>query len=245
MRTELRHGALAGLAGGAALAAVLLVAGEGPLQTAIDLEPGGGEEVISRAGQRVGGVVAALLVGVALGLVLAVAVTVLRRRRSGDAWPTSLGLAAGAFAILQLVPFLKYPPNPPGVGDSASVGRRTMLYAVLLGWSLLSAWAGWRARRWLAGRGAPPHLATPAAIATAGVLVLFAVAVLPAGPDPDAVPASVVWSFRVASLGGWCAYWAVAGTVFAWLSMPGTLRRTRPFDSLGAGPQREEAAPRP
>ena len=222
MRVQLRYGALAGLAGGAAMSVVLLLAGEGPLQRAIDLEPAGGEEAVSRAGQRVGGVVAALVVGVALGLVFAVVVAALRRQRP-------LAVAAAGFVALHLVPFLKYPPNPPGVGESGTVGRRTALYVLLLAWGLVSVWAGWRARRWLELRDVPPPVAQPAAVAIVVSLVLFALVVLPAGPDPDAVPASVVWNFRMASLGGWAAYWSVLATVFGWLILPG-LRRSRTPD---------------
>ncbi len=227
MRTQLRNGALAGLAGGVATSVVLLVAGEGPLQRAIDLEPGGGEELVSRSGQRVGGVIAALLVGVALGLVFAVVTAALRRHRP-------LAVAACGFVALQLVPFLKYPPNPPGIGETETVGRRTALYLVLLAWGLVSLWAGWRARRWLENRDVPPPLAQPAAVATVVALILFALAVLPAGPSPDAVPAGVVWNFRMASLAGWAAYWSVLGTVFGWLTLPAGLRRSRALDGVAA-----------
>ncbi|MCA1691694.1 MAG: CbtA family protein, partial [Actinobacteria bacterium] len=57
-------------------------------------------------------------------------------------------------------------------------------------------------------------------------LILFALIALPGGPSPDAVPASVVWSFRLASLGGWAAYWAVLAAVFGLLSPPAELRHT-------------------
>ena len=225
MRTQLRYGALAGLAGGAAMSLVLLLSGEGPLQRAIDLEPAGGEELVSRSGQRVCGVVAALLVGAALGLVFAVVVAALRRARP-------LAVAACGFAALQLIPFLKYPPNPPGIGESETVGRRTALYLLLLGWGVVSVWAGWRARRWLAQRHVAPPLAQAAAVGTVVALVLFALAVLPPGPNPDAVPASVVWDFRIASLAGWAAYWSVLGTVFGWLAVPAGLRGLRRVPSL-------------
>ena len=215
MRTELRHGALAGLAGSTALAVVLLVAGERPLQRAIELETGRGEEVVTRAGQLLGGVAASLLVGVALGLVFAVA----RRAVRVDDWSAGVRLAIVAFMALHLVPLLKYPPNPPGVGQSETVGRRTALYLVLLAWSVLATWAGWRTRQWLAGRAVPRHLAVPATAVTVIALVGFAFAVLPAGPDPDSVPASVVWSFRLASAAGWATFWLVLGTVHGWLAV--------------------------
>ena len=38
---------------------------------------------------------------------------------------TALWLAAAAFVVVYLVPFLKYPANPPAVGDPDTIGRRT------------------------------------------------------------------------------------------------------------------------
>ena len=236
MSAHLRNGALAGLAGGAALAAVLLVAGEGPLQRAIDLEPAGGGELITRTGQRAGGVVAALLVGAVLGVAFSVALALIRRPSSPatDSWLAPVGWAALAFTVLHLVPFLKYPPNPPGIGESGTVGRRTGLYLALLAWSVVAAWAGSRARRWLTRRGHTDAVARPGAVAVTAGLLLVAFAFLPAGPDPDAVPASIVWSFRLASIGGWAGFWAVTGTVLAWLNLPTALRRPRPAATVAA-----------
>jgi hypothetical protein len=111
------------------------------------------------------------------------------------------------------------------IGESETVGRRTALYVVMVAWGVVSVWSGARARRWLAQRQVPPQLAWPAAAATTVGLVVFAMAVLPPGPSPDAVPASVVWDFRLASLAGWAAYWSVLGTVFGWLTLPAGLRR--------------------
>ncbi|MGH9276553.1 MAG: CbtA family protein [Acidimicrobiales bacterium] len=239
MRRELTRGALAGAAGGAVLAVVLLAAGEGPLQRAIDREgAGGGDELVSRAGQRVGGVVAALLVGIALGVALAfVAEVRAGRARPTDpdhgvaatqAWMSSVRLAGVAFLVVNLVPLLKYPPNPPGVGDADTIGTRTGAFLALVAWSLLVAWAAGRGWRWLRRQDLPIPLAAPAVTVAAAILVGLAYLVLPAADSPNAIPAADVWSFRIATLAGWAAYWAVAGTVLGWLRLPaGVLTRAR------------------
>ncbi len=54
----------------------------------------------------------------ALGGIFAVGFTLLRRKlRTGNDSYAALGLAAAGFVGIVLVPFLKYPPNPPAVGD--------------------------------------------------------------------------------------------------------------------------------
>ena len=223
MRRHLRDGALAGLAGGAALALVLLAVGERAIIRAIELEQrahghAAGEETFSRGVQQAGGVAAALIWGVALGAIFAVAYVALRRRMETKSdWRAALTLAGLGFATLILVPFLKYPANPPGVGASDTVGRRTALFLVMLAWSLLSTGAAWRAGRVLGRRGLPEHLRLPAVGLLYVALVTLGLAALPGSPDPVTVPATLIWRFRLASLAGTAAFWAVCGAVFGWL----------------------------
>ncbi len=224
MRRHLRDGAVAGLAGGAALALVLLAAGERTISRAIELEQraqGGaaaGDEVFSRGVQQVGGVLAALVWGLALGAVFAVAYVALRRRLGTPSdWRAAVTLAAIGFATLVLVPFLKYPANPPGVGEPDTVGRRTALFLVMLAWSLLSTGAAWRAARVLARRGLAEHLHVPLVALLYVALVALGLAALPGSPDRVTVPATLVWRFRLVSLAGTAAFWAVCGVTFGWL----------------------------
>jgi hypothetical protein len=63
---------------------------------------------------------------------------------------TAYGLAAAAFVVVYLVPFLKYPASPPGATDPDTIVKRTLLYATMIAIS--------SARRWRRG-GAPALLA--------------------------------------------------------------------------------------
>lgn len=221
MRRIVRDGALAGLAGGAALALVLLLLGEETIGRAIALEQGEGDEMFSRGTQQVGGVLAALVWGAALGVVFAVAFALLRRRlASSSDWRAATGLAALGFLTVTLVPFLKYPANPPGVGDPDSVGRRTALYLLMLAWSGLSTAAAWSAgRRFAARPGLAEHVRVPAVVVVYVALVAVGLAGLPGSGDPVTAPAALVWRFRLASLAGTLAFWAVCGVAFGWLRL--------------------------
>jgi hypothetical protein len=207
---------------------VLLLAGEGTIGQAIALErrahPGAAsDEMFSRGTQQAGGAVAALVWGLALGAVFAVAYVVVRRRAvtasgaPGSGWRASVGLAALAFLTVNLVPFLKYPANPPGVGDPDTIGRRTALYLLMLAWSVVATGAAWQAARVLARRAVPEHLRLPAVAALYVAVVVLGLAALPGSPDTVEAPARLVWRFRLASIGGMAAYWAVCGTTFGWL----------------------------
>src|SRR6266487_1782738 len=126
----LRRGLLAGLVAGLAAGVFYLIVGEPVVQQAIGLEsaaPGPhAAEVFSRGTQRIGLLVGVGLYGVALGGVFGFLYAVLEPRlKASSAWQRSLGLAGVAFASAWLVPFLKYPSNPPGVGEESTIGQRT------------------------------------------------------------------------------------------------------------------------
>ena len=60
---------------------------------------------------------------------------------------TAATLALVAFAVIVLVPFLKYPSNPPAVGADETIGYRTRIYFVMLLLSVVAAFAALRVGR--------------------------------------------------------------------------------------------------
>ena len=240
MRRQMLHGVLAGLAAGAAFALVLLLVGEGPIGDAVALEEqtaaGPGDAMFGRGAQQAGGALAGLLYGLALGAVFAVAFALLRRRlRVGDDWRAAVGLAGIGFLTLYLVPFLKYPANPPAVGDPETVGPRTVLWLVVLAWSVVATWAGWRAAQVLGDRGLADHVRLPAVATLYMAIVVVGLALLPGSPDPVHAPAGLLWRFRLSSVAGAAAFWAVLGTVFGWLRLSAA-RRSTPAPSSAPAP---------
>lgn len=222
MLAYLCRGAVAGLAGGAGMAAVLLALGERSIRDALAIEAArsAGEpsvETLSRATQLAGGALAALAYGALVGAVFGVVFAAVRHRsRLPDDFARSLGLGAVAFTTLVLVPGLKYPANPPAVGDPATVGARTAAYVTLMALSVLVALAAWRASRWLRNQGFEDHLRLPAVALGYVAVIGAAYALWPANPDPVEVPATLIWRFRLASLGGAAALWSVLSVVFGW-----------------------------
>jgi len=240
MTRYLRLGALAGAAGGLAMAAVLRIIGEPTIGDAIALErahlPAGAhhEEMFGRGTQQFGGMAAALVYGVAIGLVFAIVFAAIRHRlASRDDWRSAALLGATGFVTLFAVPFLKYPPNPPAVGNPDTITERTVLYLVLVGWSIVASWATWRLHRGLRARAIPEPRRVPPTALSYVVLIIVAFVALPGNPDSINVPATLVWRFRLASLGGAAAFWSVLGVVFGWLCL--RVRRSQaPADARAA-----------
>lgn len=219
MKKYLSNGLVAGAAGGFATAVYMLIVVQPILGEAIALEQKAGpvsEALFSRAVQQVGGAVGTVLYGALLGVILGGVLALVRHRLPGDDWQRAVRLAATGFTVVLLVPFLKYPGNPPGVGDPATVQRRTALYLFFVGFSILATWSGWRVMRTLGSRGRTPELALAAGIAAYVVAVAVAAVVLPGSGDPVDAPAQLVWRFRIASLGGTALLMSVTGYVLGW-----------------------------
>lgn len=217
-RALLIRGLIAGLVAGVATFLVAYVVGEPHVEAAIALEEAGDAHGASRHTQRTWGLLTGtLVVGVALGGIVALvaAATLGRIGRLRPGQSTALVATLG-FIAFALVPFLKYPPMPPGVGDGDTIGDRTALYFGFVLVSVAAAAAATYAALRLRGR-----IGTYGGVVTgvAGYLVVTGVAgqlfadVRAAGE----FPADILWSFRRASLVTLTTMWAVLAVVLTWL----------------------------
>lgn len=218
MRNVFVRGALSGAAAGLITSVAAYFFLEPTLSAAIALEgPADGSAPISRETQQLLGMpLGFVFAGLALGLLFALAYRVLPS--AAPAWQRSLGLAAGGFAALALIPQLRYPANPPGVGDPETIAGRTSGYllAVVLGVLVVSA--SYAIVRALAARGMSPAARQSAVTVGAVVAVAVGYALLPDNADPVSAPASLVWDFRIRSLGLLVMLYAALGAVFAALT---------------------------
>ncbi|WP_165985439.1 CbtA family protein [Streptomyces sp. YIM 98790] len=179
----------------------------------------GETEVFSRGTQHFGLVVTAVVTGLALGVFFGIGYALLHRRTAlsgGDHWTRALALAGAGFLALSLLPGLRYPANPPGVGDAGTVGDRQLLWLAAMFLGVAGTAAAWRLHRRLAARPAPVRHLAVALVLLATVTLLFA---LPPNPDPVDVPAALLWDFRLLSFAGHAVLWAALGAAFGWLGL--------------------------
>lgn len=148
---------------------------------------------------------------------------------------TAALLALAGFLVVVAVPALKYPPNPPAVGDPATIGRRTALYFTMIAaaLALAVAAAGW-ARRLAArcGTGKAVVAALAGFVLAVGVVQYL----LPAVNEvPEHFSAVVLWRFRLAAIGVQAVIWASLGVGFG-IAADRLLRanRPRPFGGRSA-----------
>jgi predicted cobalt transporter CbtA len=221
IRTLLVRGMLAGVAAGLAAFVFAYLFGEPGVNGGIGFEEQGahshgGEELVSRGVQStVGLLVGVLVYAVAVGGILAL-VYAATRGRIGPARPrvAALTLAAVGFVAVVLVPFLKYPANPPGSSDDGSIGQRTGLYLVMLLFSLLVAALATALGQSLAARLGTWNAVVVAAAAYVLVAAVGAALLPTVDETPADFPATVLYDFRIAALGVQAVLWTVLGLTF-------------------------------
>lgn len=219
LRACLAGGLSAGLV--AALVSWLVV--ERPIRAALAVErsrpaePGAHvhQELISRPVQVVGGMLAVVLAALAVAAVFAVVYAGLRNRLPGSTdFARSATLAVAGFLVVSLLPAIKYPANPPAVGNPETVGERTWYYLSFLAAALLAAAALWALRNRLPAAWPASWRASILTVLAVGVFGLL-VALWPASPDPlpPDLPAGVIWQFRLSSLAELASLWATLGII--------------------------------
>lgn len=239
VRNLLVRGMLAGLAAGLLALVVSYFLGEPRVDAAIAYEEAHahagehGEELVSRTMQSTAGLSTGVLVyGAAFGGIAALAYC-FALGRIGRFGPraSALLLAATGLIAVYVVPFLKYPANPPAVGDPDTIGQRTTLYFLMVVLSVLLAVAAV-----ILGKRLAPRLGNWNATLAAGVFFLLVVglayAFLPSHNNvPEHFPASLLWEFRLAALAVQVTLWTSFGLVFGVLAervlVPGAARTIR------------------
>ena len=231
----LLRGLAAGLIAGLLAGGVAFFIGEPHVDAAIAIEDAAGghshdgavagqshgdEEapLVSRNEQKVGLFLATGLAGLALGALFAVVVHFARRYVNLRGSILAFAVAGAGWLAIELVPFFKYPANPPAVGDPDTINQRTWLWlaTVVLGLAAIavSVYVGKTVARhqYLSVRIAAP-------VATFLVIVIAGYILLPGVNEVgDDFPASLLWQFRVSSLAIQATLWAALGLAFAFLT---------------------------
>lgn len=224
VRAMLVRGMLAGLVAGLLAFGFAYFIGEPEVNGAIAYEAAHtsehGEELVSRAMQSTTGLATGVLIfGVAVGGIGALVFTVLLGR-IGRFSPraTAALVSLAAFITVFLVPLLKYPVNPPAVGNPDTLSKRTTLYFLMIALSVLLAVGAVLLGRRLAPRWGNWNATIAAGVAFV-VLVAVAIAFLPTISEVQKdFPATLLWRFRLAAIGVQAVLWASFGLFFGYLA---------------------------
>ncbi len=244
----LLRGMLAGLLAGFLCFCFLKVFGEGPVDRAIAFETQieavkvqadaakaapmamAEPELVSRATQSGLGLFTGVVVyATAFGGLFALSFAFLYRRWGNfSAQATALTLSLCGFLVIYVVPSLKYPANPPSVGEAETIQIRTTLYFAMIVISLISFVAAALLRDRLQPRLGAWNATILAGLAYTVAMLVVGVATPGVSEVPEGFPATVLWQFRVASFGAQMLMWLAIGLIFGGLAQRAERLATAP-----------------
>jgi predicted cobalt transporter CbtA len=212
---------LAGAIAGTILGIINQVAVEPYIEQAIELEmqnTAQSGQVINpaefaayRFWQKGGEIIAGTILGLSIGSLYGIVFAYTRGSISGNNKKKALIVASIMWFVLFLMPALKYPPNPPAVGNPETIYDRQSLYVAFLAISGFSALGLAFLYRKMASSNTKKAI-IPSAYAA---IMAGAYLAMPANPDPINAPIDLVIGFRITSAITISMFWALLGVIFA------------------------------
>jgi predicted cobalt transporter CbtA len=212
---------LAGAIAGTILGAMNQVAVEPYIDHAVELEmqnTNQSSQIINpaeftayRLWQRGGEIVAGTILGLSIGSLFGIVFAYTHSSVPGSNNKKKALIVAGImWLVLFLMPALKYPANPPAVGDPETIYYRQSLYVAFLAISGFSALGLAFLYRKMGALNIKKAI-IPAAYAA---IISGAYLAMPANPDPINAPMDLVMGFRITSAITISVFWGLLGVIF-------------------------------
>src|ERR671923_2018694 len=215
---------LAGAIAGTVLGAINQIVVEPYIERAIELEMRNAaaqsgqvmnnpsEFVAYRLWQKGGEIIAGTILGLSIGSLYGIVFAYTRGSISGtnNNKKKALIVAGIMWFVLFLMPALKYPANPPAVGDPETIYYRQSLYVGFLaisGFNALGLAFLYRKIRSL-------HIRKAIIPAAYAAMMAGAYLAMPANPDPINAPVDLVIGFRITSAITITLFWGLLGVIF-------------------------------
>ena len=155
-----------------------------------------------KGGQLLAGVVLGTSIGALFGIVYALSRNSLPGNENVK---KALILAAIMWFAIYFIPFLKYPANPPTVGESDTIVLRVILYVSFIAISGFAAAGFYKLSKIFKGN------KKVVALFGYAVFISTVFVVMPENPDKITAPMDLVNGFRIMSILGVSAYWISLG----------------------------------
>lgn len=161
-----------------------------------------------RAWQKSGQILAGAILGISVGALFGIVFALSKNSLPGNhIVKKSLMLAGVMWLTLYLIPFLKYPANPPTVGDAETVVLRAILYLAFIAISGIGALLFYKLSKKFKSNKKLVSLIGYSIFITS---VFF---IMPDNPDEITAPMNLVNEFRLMSVLGVSSFWISVGVI--------------------------------
>jgi predicted cobalt transporter CbtA len=162
--------------------------------------------------QKGGQILAGVILGTSIGSLFGIVYALSRNSIPGNNdVKRALILSGIMWATLFFIPFLKYPANPPTVGESETVVLRQTLYLSFIAISGFSSLGFYKLSKKFEGK--------KKLIGLFGyvIFMIFAFIVMPDNPDKISAPMDLVNGFRIMSVLATSTFWITVGLFLGYL----------------------------
>ena len=159
-----------------------------------------------REWQKGGQLLAGVILGTSIGALFGIVYALSRNSLPGNnEVKKTLILAGLMWLTIYFIPFLKYPANPPTVGEPETVVLRSILYLSFIAISGFSSIGFYKLSKKFVGK---KKLISIAGYAVFISLVFF---IMPENPDPITAPMELVAGFRIMTVLSVSTFWISVG----------------------------------
>ena len=165
-----------------------------------------------RTWQKSGQILAGVILGTSVGALFGIVFALTKNSLPGTNYvKKSLILAGIMWFTMYLIPFLKYPANPPTVGDGETVVLRAILYLSFIAISGLSAVIFYKlSKRFDKNK-------KIISIIGYAIFISAVFIIMPENPDEISAPMNLVNEFRLMSVLGVSSFWISVGVILGLL----------------------------
>ena len=161
-----------------------------------------------RIWQKSGQVLAGIILGIAMGSLFGIIYALSRNSLPGKNDVIKAVILAGImWFTIYLIPFLKYPANPPTVGDGETIALRTILYISFILISGFGAFAFYKLSKKFQNN--KKYFGLFGYV----VFIVIIFFVMPENPDQITAPMNLVNEFRLMSILGVSSFWISIGFI--------------------------------
>ena len=161
-----------------------------------------------RVWQKSGQIFAGMILGTSIGALFGIVFALSKNSLPGiNNLKKSLTLAGVMWFTMYLIPFIKYPANPPTVGDSETIVLRAILYLSFIAISGFGALGFFKlSQKFQSNKKLLPLIGY-------GIFISAVFFIMPENPDEISAPMNLVNEFRLMSILGVSSFWLAVGII--------------------------------